>query len=208
MGRRERQKTLVLGVGNPLMGDEGVGPRVVEHLLSFARFPDNVDVVDAGTMGFSMLNLLRDADVVIVVDAVRGSGHEPGTVVMLDPESMAPNQVMHSLHDARLTDVLDAANLMGLDPDVVCIGVEVAEIVHWKLELTPAVEKAVQRAAGAVIDLLLERGADVEAAEGGPVARPSGRRAEQASILRSLRTKDDVGARSPHPADEEADLQS
>jgi len=170
-----------MGIGNPLMGDEGVGPRVVELLRSTYSFPDSVEVVDAGTMGFTILNLLQGVDLVIVVDAVDGSGHEPGTVLALAPEDMAPNQIMHSLHDARLVDVLDAARLMGLEPEVTCIGVQIERIVHWELELTPVVEAAIPFAASAVVDILAARGVQL--------APHEGPRDERASVLEALRTK-------------------
>ena len=178
------QRILVMGVGNPLMGDEGVGPRVVELLLSRYRFPERVEVTDAGTMGFTILNMFRGVDLVIVVDAVDGTDHEAGTVLMLDPESMAPNQIMHSLHDARLADVLDAAKLMGLEPEVVCVGVQVKEIVHWEVELTAVVEAALEHAANAVVDMLANRGVTLEAAEPGV--------ADVARVIAALRTKDDM----------------
>jgi hydrogenase maturation protease len=183
-------RVLVMGVGNPLMGDEGVGPRVVEFLRSRWTFPSNVEVVDAGTMGFTILNMLQDVDFLVVVDAIDGTGHEPGTVLSLSAEDMAPNQVMHSLHDARLTDVLDAARLMGLEPEVTCVAVQIAGIEHWELELTPVVEAAVEPAANAVVDILATRGIEL-AAHQGP-------RDEGASILEALRTKDAMpGAGSP-----------
>ena len=180
----DQPRILVMGVGNPLMGDEGVGPRAVELLLTHYRFPDNVEVTDAGTMGFSILNLFQGVDHVIVVDAVDGTGQEPGTVLKLDPDSMSPNQILHSLHDTRLTDVLDAARLMGLEPDVACIGVQVAQIVHWKVELSPVVEAALEPAVSAVVDLLAERGVTVEAAEPGV--------ADVARVIAALRTKGDM----------------
>ncbi len=200
---RASQRILVLGVGNPLMGDEGIGPRIVEHLLSNYRFPESLQVVDAGTMGFSILNLFREADAVLVVDAVRGSGEEPGTVLSLAPEAMAANQIMHSLHDTRLVDVLDAARLMGLDPHVDCIGVEIAEIVHWQVELSPVVEAAVPFAAQAVVDRLAEWGILAEqaacAAQGASTSpEPAGDSScgppETSAVIKAMRTKDDVGS--------------
>lgn len=173
-----------MGVGNPLMGDEGVGPRVVELLRSRYSIPGHVDVVDAGTMGFSILNMFQGFDDVIVVDAVDGTGHEPGTLLKLAPEDMAPNQIMHSLHDARLTDVLDAARLMGVEPAVECVGVQIERIVHWELELSPVVEDAIARAADAVVEMLAERGVDLTAHEGPPD--------QGAGIIEALRTKNEM----------------
>lgn len=178
------ERILVMCVGNPLMGDEGVGPRCAEHLMKHYSFPDNVEVVDAGTMGFGILNMFQGVDFVIVVDAVQGTGYGAGTVVALDPEGMAPNQILHSLHDARLTDVLDAATLMGLEPEVTCIGVQVDEIVQWQLELSPPVEAAVPLAVSAVVEVLARRGIAAETSD-----VPADRTAQ---IIESLRTKDDV----------------
>ncbi len=163
------ERILVLGVGNPLMRDDGVGPRVVELLLSGYRFPDNVEVVDAGTMSFMILDLFREIDRLIVVDAVDNTGHPPGTVTTLTPEEIAPNQVMHSLHDTRLVDVLAAASLMGNAPDTVAVGIQIEAIEEWVLELSPAVEAAVPIAAAAVLDQLRALGIDATPNEGGDV---------------------------------------
>ena len=147
-------RTLVMGIGNPLMGDEGFGPRVVEELLSRYAIPEDLQVIDAGTMGFTILNLFSEADRVLVVDALDGTGHEPGTLLTLTPEDMAPSQIMHSLHDTRLTDVLQAAQLIGLEPEVTCIGVQIERIVHWNTELSPVVEAAIPLACDAVAEVL------------------------------------------------------
>ncbi len=151
-------KILVMGVGNPLMRDEGIGPRVVELLLSTYEFPEDVEVADAGTMGYSILDMFREIDHLIVVDAVRDSGHPPGTVLVLQPEDLADNQVMHSLHDVRLVDVLEAAALVGHAPQTVCVGVQIESIEEWVLELSEPCEAALPLAAGAVLDQLAHLG--------------------------------------------------
>lgn len=147
-------KILVMGVGNPLMRDDGIGPRVVELLLSGYEFPDNVEVIDAGTMSYMILDLLRGVDHLVIVDAVRETGEAPGTVMKMTPEEIAPNQVPHSMHDIALVDVLHAAELMGSAPPAVAIGVQIDAIQDWVLELSPAVEAAVPIAAAAVLDEL------------------------------------------------------
>ena len=111
------ERVLVMGIGNVLMKDEGLGCRIAEELVARFEFPDNVDVIDSGTMGMSILNLFGEYDFLLVVDAVDGTGHPPGTVIRLDPEDIAPNQVMHSLHDMRFADVLQAAELIGCRPE-------------------------------------------------------------------------------------------
>lgn len=161
------EKVLVLGIGNILMKDEGVGCRVVEELYARYEFPDNVDLDDSGTMGMTILNLLRQYDFVLVVDAVDGTGHPGGTVVRLDPEDIAPNQVMHSLHDTRFVDVLKAAELIGVMPEGHVVGIQVEDMAPEELTigLSEPVEAAIDTAIDAVLTVLAERG--IEATEKG-----------------------------------------
>ncbi len=152
------QRTLVLGIGNPLVRDEGVGVRVAEALDEGYRFPEGVQVLDAGTMGMTMLATLVGSDYVVVVDAVDGTGHPPGTVVTMTAEEIAPAQILHSAHDMRLANVLEAAALMGRVPEAHVVGIQVGELTVGTMGLTPAVEDAVPRAVAAVLELLAERG--------------------------------------------------
>jgi hydrogenase maturation protease len=157
------QRIAVMGIGNPLVGDEGVGPRVAERLMSAYAFPEGVDVMDAGTIGLGMLEVFRRSDVCIVVDAVDGTGEPPGTIVRMTPEEMAPNQVLHSLHDLKLADVLQAADFAGILPDVRFVGVQVESMETLVTELSPAVEAAVPEAEAEVLRLLSELGVEAEA---------------------------------------------
>jgi hydrogenase maturation protease len=153
-----QERILVLGIGNPLMRDEGVGVRIVELLMSRYEWPERVEFVDAGTMGLGMLHLFRDIDYALVVDAIQGTGHEPGTMVLLNPEEIAPNQIMHSLHDVRLSNVLEAAELAGMSPKVECLGVQIEQMEAWVLELSPALSAMLEDGVQAVLDLLAEHG--------------------------------------------------
>ncbi len=156
------QKILILGIGNILMKDEGVGCRIAEELQNRYDFPEGVDVVDSGTMGLVLLNMLREYDFVIVVDAVDGTGYPPGTVVRMSPEDIAPNQVMHSLHDARFIDVLEAAMLIGIEIEGHVIGVQVEDMNPPELfiGLSNSLEDAVDTAIDAVLTVLAERGVE------------------------------------------------
>ncbi len=159
------ERVLVMGIGNVLMRDEGVGCRVVEDLVARYEFPDNVEITDSGTMGMMILTLFRDRDFILVVDAVDGTGYPAGTVVRLSPDDIAPNSVMHSLHDVRFIDVLEAAELIGIRPEAHCVGVQIADMQPKDLTvgLTDPVEDAVDTAIDAIITVLAERG--IEAIE-------------------------------------------
>ncbi|MDO8847774.1 MAG: hydrogenase maturation protease [Coriobacteriia bacterium] len=160
----ENPRVLVLGIGNILMLDEGIGNRIATDLEANYRFPDDVRVMDAGTMGLGMMHLFRGVEFLLVADAVNGTGHPAGTVVRVPPEDFAPNQVLHSLHDVRFVDVLSAARLIGIMPDADCIGVQVENMspAEITIGLTEPVEAAVPRAIAAVLYVLEERGVIAE----------------------------------------------
>jgi hydrogenase maturation protease len=175
------ERVTIMGIGNPLMRDEGVGIRAIEVLMTGFAFPPNVTLVDAGTMGMGILNLFRECDYMLVIDAVDGTGLEPGTVVRMTPEDIAPNQVMHSLHDVRLVDVLQSAQLIGVQPEVDCIGIQIAEMGELAIGLTPDVEAAVPAAVAATIAVLAARGVTA-------TPRPENEAGSDARVLAAIRT--------------------
>jgi len=151
---------LVIGIGNILMLDEGVGVRIAQELQRNYTFPDHVRVMDAGTMGLGMIHLFRGVRFLLVADAVDGTTHPPGTVVRFDPEGFSSSQVLHSLHDIRFADVLNAARLIDVTPEAECIGVQVENMSPAELTigLSDVVEAAVPRAVAAVLYVLAEQG--------------------------------------------------
>ncbi len=185
----DEARIAVVGVGNPLKLDEGVGVRVAEELMSRWDFQGAADIVDAGTMGMSMLPIFQEYDVVIVADAMDGSGLDAGTVVVMTPDEIAPNQVMHSLHDMRLPDVLAAAEIIGCSAEVRVVAVQIQEMsADAKVGLTEPVEAAVPDAVRAVLDMLAEHGVNPQ-----PRTEPS----PEAAMLRALRTGEDMPDMAP-----------
>ena len=156
-------QVLILCIGNILMLDEGIGPRIAAELLARYVFPENVAVLDRATMGMQLISELRQYDVALVVDAVDNSGHPPGTVVRYTPDELARYDTFHGAHDTRFVDVLDAAALLGYSPEGHCLGVQVENMSPAELTigLTPAVEEAVPLLLFSVLDFLAERGVKV-----------------------------------------------
>lgn len=116
---------LVLGLGNILMEDEGVGVAVVEHLQQHYRLPAGVELLDGGTSGMALLDDLRRRETLIVVDAVR-TGQPPGTLVVLRGEQVpAFFRSKISPHQLALSDVLAVLTLTGEMPaNTIVIGIE------------------------------------------------------------------------------------
>lgn len=164
----ENPRILVMGIGNILMMDEGVGNRIANEIERNYLFPADVRVMDGGTMGYGMMSLFRGVEFLLLADACDNTGHPPGTVVRVPPEDFAPNQVMHSLHDVRFVDVLQAATLIGMMPEADCIGVQVENMSPSELHigLSDPVEAAVPRAVASVLYVLRERGVSFEPAAG------------------------------------------
>ncbi len=129
---------LVLGLGNLLLGDEGIGVHTAQALLS-DTLPDGVKVLDIGTAILDALLDLEDADFVIVVDAVKADG-TPGTVYRIPFNDMARPECIGSMHGFDLSRVL-ALTQRQTAPEVLVIGVEPG-MIDWSLELSPGVQPA------------------------------------------------------------------
>ena len=137
-------RVLVLGIGNLVMSDDGVGVKVVHHLQQEYRFAENVEIMDGGTLGLDLLPKLEGIDHLIVVDAVE-TGRKPGTCVRLAGEELPiALETKVSAHQMGLKDLLSVARLLGHAPgEMVLIGVQPGSI-DMDTELTPEVEAVLQ----------------------------------------------------------------
>ena len=131
---------LILGIGNLVMADDGIGVRVVQQLQKRFRFPENVAVMDGGTLGLDLLPALEGVTHLIVVDAVE-TGVAPGTLVRLEGEELPiALETKLSPHQMGLKDLLAVARLIGHEPGVMVLhGVQPGNI-EMDEHLTPEVE--------------------------------------------------------------------
>ncbi|MFO1155241.1 MAG: HyaD/HybD family hydrogenase maturation endopeptidase [Rhodospirillales bacterium] len=136
---RRVANVLVLGVGNILLSDEGIGVRVVEALQQRYRVPEEVEILDGGTCGMDLLDVIAGRDHLILVDAI-ATGGPPGTVVRLEGDEIpALFRTRSSPHQLGLQDVLALLRLLDASPaHVTVIGVQPASL-DLGLELSPAV---------------------------------------------------------------------
>lgn len=143
MGSCEASKILVLGLGNILLSDEGLGVRAIERLGESYRFPPEIRVMDGGTLGLDLLPYLEGVDHLLVIDALE-MGEEPGTIARLvGDEVPASLSVKISPHQMGLADLLAAARFQGLYPqEIVLLGMQPGSI-DTGLDLSPPVEAQV-----------------------------------------------------------------
>ena len=144
---------LVLGVGNILLKDEGVGVRVIEQLQAEYSFSPNVRLMDGGTLGIRLLDDITGADHLIVVDAVRND-QPPGTLYRLLAEELTRCvSFKNSLHQTGLLETLAYAEMLEQRPTTVVVGIEPEDISPWGTELTATVR---EHMAELVINVLKE----------------------------------------------------
>jgi hydrogenase maturation protease len=150
--------TLVVGLGNPLMGDDGAGLAALERLREEYAMPPEVHLIDGGTWGMNILPVLEGADDIIFLDAIR-TGAAPGTVVELEGDEM-PRMLSHKMspHQIDLREVLALAMLRGTLPDqLVAIGVE-PDRVEMTLDLSPPVTAALDEIVARTVARLAAHG--------------------------------------------------
>jgi hydrogenase maturation protease len=158
---------LVLGLGNPLIEDDGVGLQLLERVRSERDWPDDdVEFVDGGTWGLSLLPAITDAERLLLLDAVR-SGAPPGTVRCARDDAV-PRLYRRpaSPHQVDVGEVLAAAELLGrLPASLAVVGIEPARTDRLHVGLSPAVAASLGPATAEACRLL---------ANWCPVARPRG----------------------------------
>lgn len=145
-----RRPVLVLGIGNILLRDEGVGVRVIEQMQKM-HLPDDVELVDGGTAGADLLDVLAERQKVVVIDAVQADC-EPGTVLRFTANDLVrPDGVGMSLHELGLGEALTMTRYLGCEPkDVVVFGIKPKDI-GCGLELTEEIAASVPK----VVELVL-----------------------------------------------------
>ena len=142
---------LTMGVGNYLMGDEGIGVHIVQQMEKM-DLPNYLDVLDGGTGGFLLLNYFDEYPCVIFVDATM-DGKPVGTITLTEPKfaSDFPNAL--SVHDVGLKDMIEAVYLMEQVPKMYLITISINEIRPMTLELDPAVKASIPEAIAKIQEL-------------------------------------------------------
>lgn len=153
---------LVLGIGNVLLMDEGVGVKAVEELGRRYTFPREVELLDGGTSGIELLTYIRNRDVLLLIDAMR-CGQPAGTVVKVEGDDVpAVFRTRISPHQLGLSDLLAAAMLTNELPGrTVLFGIE-PDCLETGFALSPAVEAGFDKLLNAVVAELRGLGCDIQ----------------------------------------------
>lgn len=147
-----KKELLVLGIGNLLMGDEGVGIHVVNHLNENYDLGD-VDILDGGTGGFHLLEYFQKYHRVLIIDATI-DGQPPGTISYLKPKFSSDYPPTLTAHDIGLKDLIDSLFLLNVKSEIFLVTISISRIDKVSLEISDQIQKAVPVAAEKISQLV------------------------------------------------------
>ena len=138
----ENKRILVLGVGNILFTDEGIGVRAVDELTRLYDFSDNVTLMDGGTLGTRLMGPIMESDFLIVCDAVL-CGDSPGSVYRLIGDDLRKSLAFRdSMHQTDLVDTLCLCGLAGNRPEAIVIGMEPFDYHTMAIEISDTAHRS------------------------------------------------------------------
>lgn len=142
------KRVRVIGCGNPLMGNDAIGVRVIEKL---EKTHPEIDVIEGGVGGLGMLPMMEGYDHIIIVDATTGYGSQIGEILVF---SKPPSNELFplSLSDIGVLDAVSVAEELGICPAITIIGIEAGNISEFSASMSPEMESAVDRACERVMD--------------------------------------------------------
>lgn len=156
MMKINKKETLILGVGNPLRRDDGIGPKVI-RLLSENRnsnkLPSGTDMIDGGTDGLGLIEYLKNYEKVVIIDAVE-MGLAPGTIKVFTPEEavISINTDSLSTHGFGIAELIKLAKELDINPELIVVGIQ-PEDVSYGEGLSDTVEATVDGVIEKVIKL-------------------------------------------------------
>ncbi|MEN8124934.1 MAG: hydrogenase maturation protease [Bacteroidota bacterium] len=148
----KKDKILVLGIGNYLMGDEGVGVHTI-HALSKIELPHNVDIIDGGTGSFDLMPILSQYPLVIFVDATMDQ-KPAGTINVIYPKFAKDFPTVLSAHDVGLKDMIDALEFQNELPKIILVTVSIKEMIPMTIHLTKDVKKSIPKVVKKISQIL------------------------------------------------------
>jgi hydrogenase maturation protease len=136
------RKTLILGLGNEILSDDGIGPRLVKSL---SQKIDNPDIIfrSASCGGLELMEYIRGYEKAVLIDAIRTSTGKPGTVYSFCPSDFIETSNLSNLHDINFLTALHIGNILELDlpSELNIIAVEIIEDLEFSEKLTPVMEQ-------------------------------------------------------------------
>ena len=138
-------KTIILGLGNPILSDDGVGNRIAQELEDKVAQRQDVTVMETSLSGLSLIDLLAGYDKAIIVDAIQTKEGRAGQIYRLSPDAFNNTRHASSPHDVNFATALELGSKLGMamPKHIVVYAVEVTDITTFSEEFTPKVKQAI-----------------------------------------------------------------
>lgn len=149
------ESTLILGIGNYLMGDEGIGVHVIQEMADI-DLPDHIDILDGGTGGFLLLGCFEAYNRIVFVDATM-DGKEEGTISLIQPKFASDFPSALSVHDVGLKDMVEAVYLMDKIPEMYLFTISIKEMKPMTLDLSLKVKESIPDTVRQILNLVREK---------------------------------------------------
>jgi hydrogenase maturation protease len=146
------RKVLILGIGNTLRSDDGLGVYIVRHIEEAGvPLPKGVDILDGGTAGFDLLGLIDGYDKIVIVDALK-TNDRPGSIYRFTPEHAVDRRSQFSLHEVGIMEVIKTLRIMDHNPEIEFVGIVPDNISEINTTISTAVLDSIPRAVEVILD--------------------------------------------------------
>lgn len=143
-------RIMVMGVGNILLSDEGLGIRFLDEMAK-KRTPENVELLEGGTAGLELVYLIQEVDFLIIIDAINAKA-EPGALFRFQPGDLKvfPEKYEVSFHQIGIIEVLTMAKVLGQAPQTLIFGIQ-PKSLEWGMDISPEIQALFPR----LVDFIL-----------------------------------------------------
>ncbi len=146
------KKVLILGIGNILQSDDGIGVHIVNEMqMSDIPLPENIELLDGGTAGHDLIALMEGWDKIVIVDALKAEG-KPGEIYRFRPEQAKQTHISYSLHEVGIMEVIRDLNILGENPEIEFVGIIPEDITTMDITISNAVRESIPRAIEVILD--------------------------------------------------------
>jgi len=150
--RKKKKSVLILGIGNILHKDDGLGVHIVNEISSSGKdLPKDVQVEDGGTLGYDLLPLMSGRKRIVIVDALKVDD-VPGSLYKFPAKHLTDNNQKFSLHDMGVKKIIDMLTLMGEKPEIEIVGVVPEDIQSLEIGMSDSVKKSVPKAVEYILE--------------------------------------------------------
>lgn len=138
-------KTIIIGIGNPIRRDDGVGIRVAQKIRQLINGKEDIEVIELSAGGLRLMEAMADYDKAIVIDAIITGQGPPGAIQKLNINNLAMSLHTSTTHDTSLASAIEIGKKLGIKipSEIIIYGVEIADVNNFGENMTEAVESAI-----------------------------------------------------------------